>query len=175
MMVHLGSAVLLYLDICWLLIEWTVIKAQELSMFWATNFSFRSFSKWYLADRLSLEHKNICLVCLVSVKLLHNIWPVNLKFLKLILMRISYRICSVICSATRSRRGTTPSVTSLSLSSPMFTSSCSLSEGTRFFLQTTQYDYVNILIALTNYCFSLQKIKQFFDLGMGDVLVNFGE
>lgn len=42
---------------CRLLVEWVVIKAQELSMHWASNFSFRSCSRWYLTDLFNLEHK----------------------------------------------------------------------------------------------------------------------
>lgn len=51
---------------------------------------------------------------------------------------VSYRICSVICSTTRCRREATPSMTSLSFSSSLSTSSCSLSDGRRFILQVTQ-------------------------------------
>lgn len=60
-------------------------------------------------------------------------------------VRPSHLICSLICSATRRRAEATPSMTSLSFSSCLSTSSCSIS-GPRFLLgaiekpaQTLQY------------------------------------
>ena len=58
MVVHLGRTVLAFLVLCRLFREWVVIMAQELSMHWASDFSLRSCSRWYLADRFSLEHKH---------------------------------------------------------------------------------------------------------------------
>lgn len=56
-MVYLCRRVWVFLGLCWLLVEWAVIKAHELSMHWAANFSFRSCSRWYLMDRFNLEHE----------------------------------------------------------------------------------------------------------------------
>lgn len=46
----------MFLDLGRLWMECVVITAQELSMRWASDFSFRSFSSRYLAHRFNLAH-----------------------------------------------------------------------------------------------------------------------
>lgn len=152
--VHLGRTVLV---ICRLLMELVVSKAQELSMHCASNFSFRSCSSRYLADRFNLEQKTSFVMLLLATICSDLIFFPGFKTINVskskrsayiwvfiiipTVVLLSYRICSVICSNTLCRREATPSITSLSFSSSLSTSSCSLSEGRRFILQATEKDH----------------------------------
>lgn len=103
--------------------ECVVITAQELSMRWASVFSFRSFSSRYLAHRFNLTH---------STNGFRGFYAQ--QYMILFVSALSYRICSVICSPVCRRIEAAASITLRSLSSSLSTSSCVLSGGRCFIL-----------------------------------------
>lgn len=142
--IHLCRAVVLLLCFCKLLAECVVIKAHELSMHWASDFSFRPCSSRYLVHRFNLEHKQVAHSWFLKeqrpkrIQISANVsdpFECNSVYYGL-----PYRICSVICSTTRCRVEATPSITSFSLCSSLSTSSCNLSEGWRFILRNTEQE-----------------------------------
>lgn len=150
---------------------------QESSMHWASDFSVRSCSSKYFADRFNLENKTWLNLVFTGTIMLFDFscrfWENKCYkiqnvciFLKIpfvfhrICKHSPYRICSVICSTTRCRMEATSSKAFLSLSSSMCTLSCSLSQGGRFILHTTEQKeqyYCRILQSVSQFCHLLVK------------------